>query len=225
MRLVICIVFVVFSTVIFAQKTKVVSDFRMKTRFTLVYDLQKKIEFAFAAQAYFEKNAAELDEYFIELEAKYKPFSLFHANVGYRHTWNYSQKEQLWNGLHRINIDAIVPYKINRFKLSYRLRYQNIDDDIFLYQNNSNIANHIIRNRLRIKYNIANCKLTPFGSFEHYWNTNPSAVNDKVKFNIGAKYSTKKYGGISSYYQIMHELASDLPYTFYILFVGYTYKL
>jgi hypothetical protein len=169
-----------------------------------------------------EKNATRIDEVDLDMNVAYSPIDFLDLAIGYRIAFNHKRDgtyERKYRYLGEMEFDR----DIKRFKLEYRFRYQNIDDDFF--QREQQPAKNILRNRVQVSYNIRKSPIEPFTSYELY-----SALKvhrelfSKFKFLLGIKYSPDKLGTLKLYYRIDRELNELYPYSFYVLGIGYTKK-
>jgi hypothetical protein len=204
------------------QEKKVISDFRFDGSIGVTKEFFDVLEVGFESIIKLEKDASIIDEIDFDLDLKYTPYKFIRLGVGYRIAANH-KKDGKYVSNQRVSGDMEFGVKLQRFKIEYRIRYQNIDDDFFLYDQESP-PQHIIRNKLELKYNIKNCKLSPFLYYELYGKINS---NDKFafrhKYAFGARYSFGKYGKIKAFYRIIQELNNPNPYIIYNLRLGYVY--
>ena len=210
------------SAVLYGQEIKVIKDFRFNGSVGVEKELFDVLEIGFENSIKLEKNASEIDEVDFDLRLKYSPFGFFSFGLGYRLAANHKKSgNYAWD--QRFNADLEFAVKLARFRAGYRIRYQNIDDDFFLYDENTP-PQHILRNKLEIRYNIRNCKLSPFIYSEFYGNLNETdEFAFRIKYAVGGRYSFGKYGKFKAYYRIIRQLNDLYPYTYYNLGIGYVY--
>jgi len=206
----------------FGQKTKVTSDFRVAGDIEVIKSLCKKWEVGIGTKCWFEKDASQIGEINLDTDIEYKPMKYIALGLGYRWTKN-RNKNDVFISRHRISADIDFIKKIERFRINYRIRFQNVDEDFF-QEDETNPARYIIRNCLQIKYNIPNFKITPFVSVEHYGQFGEEYYGIKIKPEIGAAYSFNKNHQISVYYRIDRELHNEYPFTFYSVGLGYLFE-
>jgi hypothetical protein len=205
-----------------AQEYKVVSDFRLNTEIEIEKSIAERWKLSFETKMKREKDASILDEIDFDLYANFKLFKFLNLGTGYRIALN-QKSDKSFALKHRILADINLDERFKRFKIEYRLRYQNIDDDFFLYDEGKAPAN-ILRNRVLCRYDIRKSKLTPYffselyGRLESYY---PFAL--KLKTGAGIRYNLKQFGLIKLYYRIDREIGTHVPYTYYTLGVGYSY--
>lgn len=205
-----------------AQEMKVIGDFRLITELGIEKSLFKNWEIGAETTLKLEKNASRIDELDFDMDIGYSPLRFLSLGVGYRLAFN-QKKNGTYEKKYRYYAELELDQGIKRFKLAYRIRYQNIDDDFFQYEEFQPSTN-ILRNRLQLKYNVPKIPLEPFTFVELYGLLQKyEEFPLKIKYVIGAKYNLKKYGRIKAYYRIDKELNSFYPYTIYNIGIGYSY--
>ncbi len=221
-KILVLLLLIPFTKSLLGQEVKVVKDFRFDGSLGVSKELFDVLEIGFESVIKLEKDASEIDEIDFDLDVTYSPFSFFSFGVGYRIAEN-RRKNGNYEINQRLSAELEFAAKVKRFKLEYRLRYQNVDDDFILYDETSP-PEHILRNRLGIKYDIRNCKLTPFIYYEHYGKLDsPDQYGFRHKYAIGGRYSFGKFGKVKVFYRIIKELNNANPYTIYNLGLGYVY--
>jgi hypothetical protein len=206
-----------------AQEIKVVRDFRIQTEL----GIEKKFFNRWAIQLENSDkwivNASRLDELNFDLGLKYKPYKILTVGGGYRFTID-RKKDTGYNIFHRYMLDLSMSRKFGRFIPDYRIRYQNMDDELVPFDDASQEM-HILRNRLQVSYNIRNSKFDPFIYSELYGvlsKYHPFPL--KVKTALGCKYRFNKFGVIKVSYRIDRELNNNYPFTYSYLELGYAYS-
>ena len=107
----------------------------------------------------------------------------------------------------------------------HRVQYQNIDDE-FLGIISGVVKKQIIKNRIRLKYNIKKINISPFVSPELYMGINLLGANLlKFKTIIGIEYYQKKQHQFKLYYRNDQELSQIYPFTYHTLGISYTLNL
>jgi len=206
-----------------AQETKVVSDFEQWTSIGLSTKLTKNWELSFEQNFRFTNNASQFDIYFSDLGFDYKINKHFYLGANYRFYQN-KNKDGDFKTQHRWSTDFTYKQKVSRFKVSYRLRFQNKDEDFYTSETSNNLYN--LRNRLSIKYNIKGIKLDPFIETELYrqiLEINSSELS-KLRWTIGLEYPLKKFGDIETFYRLDNELNQSNSKDTYIIGLGYKFK-
>lgn len=214
--------FAILCSLALAQEYKVISDFRLNTELEIEKSIAERWKLSFETTVKLEKDATLLDEIDFDLYADFKVFKFLNLGAGYRVAVN-QKSDRSFALKHRFLADINIDKRIKRFELEYRIRYQNVDDDFFLYQE-GNAPSNILRNRFLCRYDIRKSKITPYvfselyGRLESY---QPFPL--KIKTGAGIRYNLKKYGLLKLYYRIDRELVVHVPYTYYTLGLGYSY--
>lgn len=210
------------SIILSGQETKVIRDFRFDGSLGVNKELFDVLEIGFETIIKLEKDASLVDEVDFDLDLKYSPFSFFTFGLGYRLAANQKKSgDYVWD--QRLSSDIEFGVKLRRFKFEYRIRYQNIDDDFFVYDQ-ATPPQHILRNKLEVKYDIRNCKLSPFIYSELYGDlNNKDEFAFRIKYAVGGRYSFGKYGKVKVFYRVIRQLNNMYPYTYYNLGIGYAY--
>ncbi len=205
-----------------AQEMKVISDLRFIGELGIQKSIFNNWRVGAATTLKLEKNISRTDELDFDLNAEYSPYKFIAMGVGYRIAFN-QKRDNTFEKKYRFFGELELKQGIKRFKLAYRVRYQNIDDDFFQYEQYQPSKN-ILRNRIRVSYNIRKSPVEPFVYAELY---GLLKINEdfatKIKYALGVKYNLKKYGKIKAYYRIDKELNSFYPCTFYSIGMGYSY--
>lgn len=133
-----------------------------------------------------------------------------------------------WVIRNRVYATISGEYKVGRFEIGLRERlqythtgaattdetkyrwYEQIDDEgndlppVLDVEKNAETKkakhNLTLRSRLNVKYDIPNCKISPFASAELYTRLDEWKAYDKLRCRIGASYKINKDNSISLYY-------------------------
>ena len=206
-----------------AQETKVTRDLEQWTSIGVSKKINKHWKISFDQELRFSKDVSQFDIYLADLGVDYKINKHFTVGANYRFYQNKNNSDN-FQTQHRWNTDFQYKQKINRFSLSYRLRFQNKDEDFFTSNSENNLYN--LRNRLSIDYNIKNFKLDPYFQAELYReieNINNSELS-KIRWTLGLEYPLKKFGDIQLFYRIDNELNASYPKDTYIFGLGYKFS-
>ena len=71
--------------------------------------------------------------------------------------------------------------------------------------------NTTLRSRLTAKWDIANCKITPFASVELYTRLDEWKGCDKMRYRVGASYKLNKKNEVSLFYLYQNANDDDEP--------------
>lgn len=150
--------------------------------------------------------------------------------------YGYNIDHAYWTERHRFHVSLTGEYKIGRveFSLRERLQYTRTNSattdetkyrwecvDIMeeKYELNQETApelknakeNTTLRSRLSAKWDIRNCKVTPFASVELYTRFDEWKGCDKMRYRIGASYKINKDNEISLFYLYQDANDDDEP--------------
>ena len=143
--------------------------------------------------------------------------------------FNYNIDNAYWAARNRVYLTLTGEYKVGRFEFSLRERLQythtgsaTTTETKYRREEITDIkGNHLgwndytegpepefkeakdnlsLRSRLSIKYDITNCKISPFVSAELYTRLDEWSIFDKARYRAGASYKINKKNSISLYY-------------------------
>ena len=147
-------------------------------------------------------NLSEVDRFSTTLELSYKPWKFLKLGGAYN-LINYNHETKGWEVRHRYYFFATGSYRINRFTVSLRERFQSTYR--VGVKETSKRANPklYLRSRLEVEYDIRNCKFEPFASVELYNTLNDPQGNkmNKLKYTSGSKYKLNKRNSWQLYYR------------------------
>lgn len=151
--------------------------------------------------------------------------------------YEYNVDAAYWTTRNRVYATLTGEYKVGRVEFSLRERLQythtgsaTTDETKYRWEYTDPIAGtgHIVpeetdrdfkaakhnlslRSRLSVKYDIPNCKITPFASAELYTKLNEWKGYDKLRYRAGASYKINKKNSISLYYLYQDVSDEDEP--------------
>ena len=166
-------------------------------------------------------------------EIKYKWEDQFEV-PGYGTYCDYNIDHAYWTERHRFHVTLTGEYKIGRVELSLRERVQytrtnsaTTDETKYRWQQNFDEEyneieptlieketesdfkeakhNTTLRSRLTAKWDIENCKITPFASVELYTRLDDWKGFDRLRYRLGADYKIDKKNKVSLYYLFQHD--------------------
>ena len=138
--------------------------------------------------------------------------------------YDYNIDAAYWAARNRVYLTLTGEFKVGRFGISLRerlqythtgsatteetkYRWEYSDEESKFVCNEKTESefkeaknNLSLRSRLNIKYDIPNCKITPFVSAELYTRIDKWQVFDKARYRAGASYKINKDNSISLYY-------------------------
>lgn len=226
----------------FGQDSTVVQDYETWSGLTLRKSfLEKKLNLALTQEFRFDDNSTHLDQYFTELGIEYKLRKGLSLGFGYRFIRN--NKNSGYHNEQRIFADLEYAHKLDRFRLSYRFRFQN-HDELGVSKDEGDDITQKYRLRIKVGYNIRNFKLTPYVSAEGFLANENRGLNyietitkrvkytglEKLRYTVGLDYPIRKFFEIGAYYRIEQGLKSypascNTPTLFYIGGLNLTFKL
>lgn len=216
---------VALSTVLKSQNVKVINDLRSRTTFGVEKELTKRIAIFGEVELGMEQNLQEVGKLHGEAGTSYALFDFLDVDFRYRYTKNRKNYSNEYKYTHTFALAAEADHKIDRFKLYYRIKYQNIDDEINWFSGDAKTRN-VLKNRLKVSYNIWGSKLEPFISAELYASMGSGELSaTKLKSIIGIEYKIEAVGDAKIYYRNDAELTPYFPYRYHTLGLAFTLKL
>lgn len=191
------------------------SDFQLWLDAGVDYKINKKFDLKLEAAYRRENNLADINENYIELQARTDPFKFLVISGGYRLSGWF--EEFLVNrvfGFVRFSFD------LKRFRFHYRLRYDyNFNTSLEPLPKN-------IRNKIKIRYRTRKFPLDPYVSYELFYRTNYNEYKfSQQRIDIGLDYSISKKNKLKAYYRYQQQLNAIFPENNFILGLSYTYKI
>ena len=226
-----------------AQDSTVVRDFEMWTGVTVEKSfLEKKLALGLTQEFRFDDNSTHLDQYFTELEVKYKWENGISAGGAYRFIRN--NQNSGYANENRFNLDFGYKYNFDRLELSGRLRYQN-KNEIGVTRDEGDYPVSKYRLKLKAEYNIKKWKLDPYFSAEVFYAQTTNRINyiesilepeekvagfEKLRFTLGTSYKINDLMTVGGFYRIERELKTyplfyNTPATYFIGGLNLTFKL
>ena len=208
---------------IVAQETKVTRDLEQWTSIGLSKKINKHWKISLDQEFRFIKDVSQFDIYFADLELDYKFNKHLTVGANYRFYQN-KNTNGVFQTEHRWSTDFQYKHKISRFKVAYRLRFQNKDEDFFTNESGNNLYN--LRNKLSVDYNIKSFKLDPYFDmelFRRFENGEDSYFN-KIRWTLGIEYSITKKSDIELFYRTDNELNQDYAKDTYIIGLAYKFS-
>ncbi|MDA3930783.1 MAG: DUF2490 domain-containing protein [Prolixibacteraceae bacterium] len=203
---------------------KVINDLRLRSSLAVEKEFFDQLTLMGEIELGLEQDVSKLGKFCGELGLEYAAFKFLDVTVSYRYTKNrknYSE-EYKYTNMFAASID--VKQKLDRFKLYYRMKYQSLDEDQN-WQESTSSSKNLLKNRLKLKYNIKGSKISPYVSTELYLVKGVIGIDaTKLKSIVGFEYNLKKWGDLKMYYRIDQELTQYIPYRFHTLGVSYCYK-
>lgn len=201
-------------------------DFETWNSAEFKYRPNKKWAFGLEGQLRMKENSSVVDGYFAELTGGYELFKNFDLALGFRFIRRNDNKGAIqgYENHVRVHFDVKYAHKLSRFRLNYRLRYQN-RDELGVTNDNGDFADHTLRLLAGLRYDFRKWKLDPELSAEifHVSERNEDEGFDKFRLTFGTSYKFKKAGRLGLYYRYEKELNKSNPRVTDILRVKYVY--
>lgn len=215
---------VFFTNIVYAQEDT--NDWASWNSVGLKYKLNEKWSFDLEQHLRLKENISTVDEYFTQLEAKYKILKNFRLGGGLRYIRENDNQGNIqgYENHFRFHLDAIYKHKIDRFSLGYRFRYQN-KNELGVSSDEGDYANQNIRLKTSVKYNVKDWSLDPKFSAELFNRFQEDSENgfNKYRLTFGTDYKIKNFGEIGLFYRFEKELNVEIPETKNIIGLKYTY--
>jgi len=174
-------------------------------------------------------DSLKMDSYILEGGLSYKIHKYFTLSGFYRYDTEYKYKKK--NGeykgkeaLHMLACDAKSRVEMDRFGLSFRLRYI---QGLFEFNDASEL-----RFRTKVDYNIRNSKFVPYASVEFFHDfltldeereliSGALQGIDKIRYVFGTSYAFNKKHELSVYYRIQDTRIKDTYNN--VIGIGYSF--
>lgn len=158
------------------------NEMQYRTAVELVFDLGKDLSLNLEPQFRFDEDFS-LDRYQLNGELEYDFLKYLTGGVSYRFIVNPRDNKDT-EVYQRYAFSLIAKEKFGDFTPAFRLRYSNdADDEVF--------DKKYLRYKLGVKYDIPNCKITPFVAAEIFQELNENELY-KMRYSTGVKYKIKK---------------------------------
>ncbi len=164
----------------------------------------------------------EMDTYILEGGLSYKlhKYLTLAGYYRYENERNFREKRQIyeWEPASRFAFDAKSGFSVNRFDLSFRLRYTNGAD----FDETTDDRASYFRYRAKIDYDIKGSKLAPFASVEVFHDLVLKDF-DKTRYTAGFGYPINKNNEISLFYRLQDYSEAEKE-SMDIIGLGYSLK-
>ncbi|MDH6358344.1 DUF2490 domain-containing protein [Parabacteroides sp. PF5-9] len=169
-------------------------------------------------------NLQTVDRFSTTVELSYRFNSLLKVGGAYN-LINYNHPKKSWEVRHRYYFYATAAYRIERFTLSLRERFQSTYRVGISETEKRANPKHYLRSRLQITYDIRKSKFEPFASIELYHTLNDPTGNglDRVRYTGGSAYKLNKQNELSLYYRYV-SYADDEENSRHMIGLGYSFK-
>lgn len=180
--------------------------------------ISKKLSVEFEEEVRIFQDLTEIDRFATSLGGAWTFNKYLRAGAGY--TWLYKHRvnRELWEHRHRYQIYLRARYKIDRFTLTLRERFQSTYRDESVEGFKYNPRNYL-RSRLQVAYDIRGAKIAPYTSAEMYYQLNNPGGNemDNMRYTLGADWPINKTLDMDTYLRLDQEMNVKNPVSYFIL--------
>jgi hypothetical protein len=198
------------------------SDFRTWTKIRISTKIIPKLKFDLTQEFRLENNSSQFDEIFTNLNLAYSPFKFMEIAGSYRYI-QHRKKSGDWIAQNRFHFDLNLIAEIKRFSPEYRFRIVRYPN----FANDTKTGVTVLRHRLKLIYDIKNCKVDLYASAElfHALIDNEDDEIGQLRYTLGANYRFHKNHRIGLAFKYEQEYNVKKPETNYILAVDYKWYL
>lgn len=169
-------------------------------------------------------NLQTVDRFSTTAELSYR-FNKYVKVGGAYNLINYNHPTKDWEVRHRYYFYATGSYRIDRFTISLRERFQStyrVGVSETAKRANPKLY---LRSRVEVEYDIRKSKFEPFASVEFYNTLNDPQKNemDRIRYTIGSKYKLNKQHAFNLFYRYI-SFADDEENSAHMIGLGYSYK-
>ena len=189
------------------------NDFQLWNSVIIKKKINKKHSLDLKYGLRFRENASLVAKDFIDIRTRYKLHKKWSVALGYRNINEWSKYSEL-EKKNRFYFDSYYSKKIKRYYFDLRSR--------FLLQGKISY-NEIIRQRIRLAYNLRKTKLEPSLSLE-FFSSFDNFIN-KLRYSLFLSYPINKKMDFNLGYKIQQEFNVANPVTLFIFETKLIYKL
>jgi len=176
-------------------------------------DLGKKFRLYYEQGYRGDEFMAHIKTLTFEAGGFYKPWKFIWVGGYYRHYDNF--KDYRNNNLTGI---LLLREELDRFDLKLKSRY------IYEFADEQE-AEHFLRERLSVGYDIPNFKINPFVASELTFHFQPEKTEtEQIRLYIGGDYQIAKHHSIDFYYRYSHDMNVKNPYNVHTIGVDYAFE-
>jgi hypothetical protein len=171
----------------------------------LKYGITNRLNANFNTTVRTYNNASVIDILYLEAGLSYKVIKYISLAGYYR--WIYANEfDNNFFSRHRWYADIKGEYKINRFEISARMRYQ-IQYKTYITEETDKIPDQYCRFKGQLYYNWPSFPVNPYIAYELFYPLNYNSANfaDKKRFSIGVQYKIKKKHAIEAEYMFQRD--------------------
>jgi hypothetical protein len=173
------------------SNAQVISDARLWTSFTASKKVEK-FEFSLSHETRFDENISHIDKSFLEAGVDYKITKNVYGLFKYRFSRDNDYETRNYDIKNRLDLGLNLKYKHEKFRFGLRTKYQTKSANS--YENNPAFW----RNKFAVRYKVKD--LTPFISYEFFYQFNEENIINRTRLSFGGKYSMNKSNAIKLFY-------------------------
>lgn len=206
-----------------------ITDFGSWNSIGVDYTFKKKLKLAIEYNMRFKENAAVLEERFTEVGLEYKIFKKFEIGGAVRFI-DGNDTEGNRQGIRkylRYQLDLSYKYKLDKFSINHRFRYQNKNES-GVSEQEGDIPNANIRFRTGVEYNFKKWPLDPEFEAEIFRRVSKDQKNQFTKYRLtfGTTYNLDKFGKFGINYRYERSLIDGvLPMNLNVIELKYRYSI
>lgn len=207
-------------------------DFAIWSSVGVKYAPIKNLKFGVEQHIRLKEQAAEVDEYFTEIQAEFEVFKNFEIGQAFRFIRENDNvgKKQGYEKHFRFSTDLNYNFDVKRFNLSFRFRYQN-KRELDLEDGSLDTPAETLRFKTAVEYNIKKWPLDPklaveiFNKEREGYSLISGAKLSRYRVTLATSYSLKKFGKFGIYYRYQKNTRIDNDFQTNILGFKYSYSI
>jgi len=200
-------------------------DAGLWTGITFNIDISERLSLSFDEEIRFNDNVSKINKFFSQIGFSYNLSKSIEIGANYRFI-NKQNSDLSYSMRHRFHADLGLRTKAGRYTLSTRIRYQTKYIDPYRTEDGL-IPEDYLRNKFAISYDIRKSTLTPYISYEYFYQANNPEGNEinKTWVTMGFKFRLKNRDRISLLYRLSQQYNVNDPLMTNIFIIGFSTKL
>ncbi|MBN1819158.1 MAG: DUF2490 domain-containing protein [Prolixibacteraceae bacterium] len=171
----------------------------------------KKLEFSFKPEVRFQDDFS-VDEYMFDGQLTLKAAKFLRLAGAYRYNIDVRNKGN--ETYHRFAFDVLAKKDWNRLEGSFRTRFTDYTEF-----GEENSKSNFLRYQLKFEYDLKNCKLRPYTSYELFHDLTEKEIN-KGRFTLGGSYKLTNNSRIELCYHLQSYFLENS-----VNIIGVSYKI
>lgn len=200
---------------LFSNTTAQQKDFQLWSNAGMSKEFNKKFTLGGEFNTRFNQNVSSIDNYFVDLSAKYKVSDWYKPGITYRLRWaNDARFRQ------RLDIDNTFRVKLNDERFYFRVKAQREFE-------NSARGDDALRLRLKYSHEFGK-KVKGYAAGEYFYSwryTDGVRAWTRQRYTGGLEFEFKKKNFIDVYYRYQFDTNLPAPDQDYIIGIGYKLEL